>query len=498
MERIVLGSQMKKADAYTINVIGIPSLVLMERAAAAVYEEIVKLIDKKEKILVVCGIGNNGADGLAVGRMLCLEGFDAAVCIRGNLENATEEFRTQLKIIKNIGSRTVEEFQPREYTVMIDALFGIGLSRKITGEFYDCISRINSSQALKIAVDIPSGLCSDTGTVLGVGVKADYTVTFGRAKTGLFLNDGIDYAGKVIAKEIGFPSAAYNQIESCYAWEKEDLKLLPVRKENSNKGTYGKVLVIAGTKNMAGAAFLAGKAAYRMGAGLVQLLSVEENRGVLQTLIPEAVLLTYDEEKPDMQKIQEVIEKAEAVVIGPGLGTKEVSKRLLESVLKAEKKTVVDADALNIIAGDPALCGYYHSRVIITPHLGEMSRLMGIGIVQIKENLLKICREYAEKYGITCVLKNAKSVICNGNEVFINLSGNSGMAAGGSGDVLAGIIGGLLAEGVPYEKAGSLGAYIHGLAGDIMAEKMGKTALNAADLLEGLVQISREEKKWMN
>lgn len=486
MEKIVLGSQMKKVDGYTIDKMQIPSLVLMERAAFSVYEEIIKFCDCTGKILVVCGTGNNGGDGLAISRMLCLSDYRVCVYIIGNMDSATPEFRKQYEIIKNIQVDIVDDWVPEEYTVIVDALFGVGLSRDVKDKFFQCISQINKSDAMKISVDVPSGLCADTGKIMGISVKADYTVTFGRKKAGLLINQGIDYSGKILVKNIGFPKEAYNQADTYYACEEKDLEILPKRNENSNKGTYGKLLVIAGQENMAGAAYFSAKAAYRVGTGLVQILSAPENREILQIKIPEAVLVTYD-------TIDKCMEEAGVIVIGPGLGVNNKAVTLVEKALKEKKNIVLDADALNVIAKNPNLYSYFHDKVIVTPHLGEMSRLTNITVSEIKDHLIQVCDSFADKYGITCILKDSGSIISNGKKVYINTSGNSGMASAGSGDVLTGVIGGLLSIGMTNDLAAVMGAYIHGLAGDIMAAGLGKNALMASDIIDGLIPAMRKE-----
>ena len=494
MEALVTGIDMKNIDSYTINKIGIPSLVLMERAAFSVYEEIIKLTDNKDKIFIACGTGNNGADGVAIGRMLLIQGYCVVVNVVGDMKNASQAFIKQIEIYKNIQGEIVDDFHLSEYNVIVDAIFGVGLSRNVEDKFYKIIEKINHSLALKVSVDIASGLCSSSGRVLGIALKADVTVTFARKKIGQLINYGLDYTGKLILKEIGYPADAYNNITMKYlAYNNEDLKLLPKRDENSNKGTYGKVLVIAGTKNMAGAAYLSALSSYRMGSGLVEILTVNENREILQTKLPEAIIKTFDSEIPDLALIDSCLKEADVIIIGPGLGLSDTTYIILERVLKVNKKTVVDADALNVIASNQQLTNYYHEDIIITPHIGEMSRLTNRGIVEIKDNIISSCTDYALKYNINCVLKDAGSVISNGKDVYINLSGNSGMATAGSGDVLTGIIGGLMAIGLQPFTAASLGAYIHGRAGDIMADKIGKIPLMASDIIEGIIWAIRKE-----
>lgn len=488
MNRILTGTEMKLADRYTIEEIGIPSLVLMERAAYSIYEEIVDNITQRDQVLSVCGIGNNGADGIAIARILFQKGFSVSICLIGNLEKASEEFLVQYKIATALSIPVVQNVGDREYTVIIDSIFGIGLSREVQGIFRETIDEINRSGAFVVAVDVPSGICADTGIVYGTAIRAHMTVTFGVLKTGLVLYPGAEYAGEVVIKDIGIPEAAYPDSEyKVITYTKKDLTRLPKRNPYSNKGTYGKVLIIAGSENMCGAAYLSAKAAYRMGTGLVRILTVKENRVILQTLIPEAILTTYDSEKPDTEIIQESIDWAEYIVAGPGMGLQQTAKLLIEYSLQAGKPIVLDADALNFIAKHKELMKFYHDYVMITPHIGEMSRLTDRKIRDITDQLIETCKRYAEQHHIVCVLKDARTVVCDGlQSVYLNQSGNSGMATAGSGDVLTGIIAGLLAGGMNCFEAASFGVYLHGLAGDEAKLRKGEYALMASDIIEAL------------
>lgn len=267
MRYVVDSQEMKAIDNYTIQEIGIPSLVLMERAALAVMEQIEKRVNNKERILCLCGIGNNGGDGVAVARMLYQKGYKVQCRIVGNLQKCSKETSKQIEIAEKIGVPFVNKESQSEYTIIVDALFGIGLSRDITGEFAKIIEWVNQQDNQVFAVDIPSGICADTGHIKGVAINADVTVTFGYWKTGLLLFPGCACAGDVIVADIGFSETSNSSLKK-FLYVKEDIKrLLPTRQPYSNKGTYGKVLIFAGSKNMAGACYLSASAAYHMGVG---------------------------------------------------------------------------------------------------------------------------------------------------------------------------------------------------------------------------------------
>lgn len=500
MRTLVTGKQMKEIDAYTIQTIGIPSMVLMERAAFAVAEEVKALAGKEELIWAVCGTGNNGADGIAAARILYLEGFRTEILLVGDPQKGSAEFLSQLSIARNLNIPVYswQEAEGRHCQVLIDAIFGVGLGREIQGEYQKCMEFLGGREKeneeksgrewiprLRVAVDVPSGIHADTGAVMGIALQADVTVTFGWEKLGTALYPGKTFGGKVIVASIGFPEAALlkaRQAEESWdgkavTYTAEDLRLIPGRPAHTNKGSFGHVLIAAGSENMCGAAYLSALSAYRTGAGLVKILTVEENRQILQTLLPEAILSCYT---PGMlmegrQEFKTMIEKemnwADVVVLGPGLGSDPYVEYLVEDILtSAFVPVIIDADGLNCIAAHPYLTTYYTENIIITPHLGEMARLTGESIKTIQENLPETARQYAMHYGITCVLKDAATVVSGKDgTLFINSSGNSAMAKAGSGDVLTGVIAGLTAIGMEEEDAAMMGVYLHGAAGDIAA-----------------------------
>lgn len=501
MRYLVSGAQMKEIDRFTIQEVGIPSLVLMERAAMAVAEEAHRAAGPGGRVLAAAGLGNNGADAVAAARMLKEKGHPAAVILAGDPERGTEELKLQIEIARRLGVEIEQfgDFIPGGCSVLIDGVFGVGLNRPVTGNYGDFLRFLKEIQAeTVVAVDVPSGVSSDTGALLGPALRADVTVTFGYEKIGCAVYPGKDYCGRLVVADAGFPAEAVRRSgASVFTWEKEDLSRLPARPAYSNKGTFGKVLVAGGRKNMAGAACLAALAAYRMGAGLVKILTPEANREILQTFLPEAVLIPYEEDRLfeegglSQEDVEQLCREASAVVLGPGLGRDETAGKLVQAVLSAACSPVVlDADGLNAVAEREEFTRYFTENIVITPHLLEMSRLLGVPVGEIQKDLVGTAARYADRYGITCVLKDAATVVAGGDgSLFVNGSGCSAMAKGGTGDVLSGVIGALLAQGLDEPAAASLGVYVHGLAGERAAELHGEWAVLAKDVADALGDV---------
>lgn len=493
MNYLLNGSEMKQIDEYTINALGIPSLVLMERAALETTQIIRNTIPKSANIIVVCGSGNNGGDGIAIARMLHLKGYNIEVFFAGDETKASDETKKQLKIIRNLGlTEYNSNVDFNHIDVIIDAIFGIGLSKPVTGRYHEIITAINESKGTVYAVDIPSGINCNNGKVMGCAVKADYTVTFGYNKIGLVLYPGADYAGKVSVVDIGFPGQAAGHVApKVVALELADLSGLPQRHDYSNKGTYGKTLVIAGSKNMSGACYFSAKAAYYAGTGLVKILTAEENRIILGSALPEAILETYDSKALNQEALEKTIAWASVIVLGPGIGISDAARTLVKVTLSISKvPVIIDADALNILAGDMQPLRERTCPVILTPHIKEMSRLTGRETGYITENLIEVCASLSRNEDLICVLKDARTVITDADgKTYINLSGNNGMATGGSGDVLTGIIAGLISAGTAAGslfKMVALGVFLHGLAGDEACLVKGEYALIASDIIDYL------------
>ncbi|MBQ4045322.1 MAG: NAD(P)H-hydrate dehydratase [Lachnospiraceae bacterium] len=549
---------MKAIDTWSIQEVGIPSMVLMERAALTVAEEIEKRIQPQAGlILSLCGTGNNGADGLAAARILSIKGFRTAAVYAGRTDHATTEWITQKGILDKMGIPCLswQEFtgfaeeadaaqsaadteKPaasenpfKKAAVVIDALFGIGLTREVRGDYAAIIGLLNQSKVYVASVDIASGVFAGTGQIGGTAVRADLTVTFGRKKVGQILYPGADYCGELICRDIGFAPEAYERAGFAAAgWTDRDMEAYrKPRPANSHKGTFGKVLVIAGCRSMAGAAVFSARSAYRMGAGLVKIHTPYANSQTMFQMVPEAIMSFYEEPSGDVvsrvhaagggkedgtdyeneygaphdpaaiydtEKLREEILWADVIVFGPGIGrgphTDLILDVLLDQCPAQGKSLVIDADGLRTLAAHPDWYRRLSGRMILTPHLGEMAGLTGRTVSEISRNLIGAADTFAAEHGCILVLKSARTITASpeaDRKPMINTSGCSAMATAGSGDVLTGVIAGLLAEGYePFESA-SMGAYIHGKAGQAAAEGKNERAVIASDIIEGLERM---------
>jgi ADP-dependent NAD(P)H-hydrate dehydratase / NAD(P)H-hydrate epimerase len=544
MKQLLTGTQMKQADTWSIQEFGMESLVLMERAALCVAQHIISM-RKPGAAFLLCGMGNNGADGLAVARILVQNGWDVRVLAVGKCEKATREWLYQKKLLDKMNSEVSlfsssldkEDFNGTKFAgelfeqwkvdlskqypqadVYIDALFGIGLAREVTGVYRAAIEEWNTRRAecgaYGVAVDICSGVDAGSGQMLGACIQADVQITFGYGKVGQFVYPGAAVAKKTMICDIGFPKEAIHHIDGApfEAFEQEDaVCLLGERCPWGNKGTFGRVIILAGSEGMAGAAYLSALAAYRTGVGLVEIITPECNRLILQQLLPEAVLCCIPE-GADEETVKELVNgelsKAKAIVVGPGLSTDLLAKQLVDAVLdwnesvnkkiELEKRCpiVIDADALNLLAkkaekqrkagGEIVPLGFH---VILTPHPGELGRLLGILTKEAAANLIACAEALQKQFGCICVCKDARTVIYTRRKHYLNLTGNSGMATGGSGDVLTGVIASLAAQGLPAQKAAVLGVWLHGAAGDEAAKEKSPYSMIARDLTDGLSKV---------
>ena len=484
MRYLYTGPDAKRIDEHAIEVVGMPSLVLMERAAMTVAKLLMEREGKDARFLAVCGTGNNGGDGIATARILHEMGFKACVTIVGYPDSMSDETKKQAEIAVgcHVPVIPLSSIKDNQFDVIIDGIFGIGLSRDVTDVYEQVIEDVNSAGAVVYSLDVPSGIHSGTGKVMGCAIQADTTVTFGVNKLGLILHPGCSYAGEVIVADIGFPTESINSIHTPYSYyEPDDIyRLLPPRPERSHKGTFGHVLVVAGSDQMSGAAYLAAKAAYRIGAGLVKVVSVPENRDVLLGSLPEIIF-------SEREELASQIEWADAIVIGPGLGLSEEAEEMVRIVIEnSPVPTVIDGDGLKLARN---ITDRLSENFVLTPHAKEMSYLTGRSVGEILDNPVCVARDTATDLASIVVCKDAKTVVSDGMECYINVSGNSGLATAGSGDVLAGMIGGLLGQGMePYEAA-KLGVYLHGLAGDAAAEARSAYSLIASDIIDGISKI---------
>ncbi len=496
MLKIVKAAEMKAYDKFTIENIGLPSLLLMERAAL----ETVKVIFREfvpRKVLVAAGNGNNGGDALAVGRILAERGIHVTFwmpCLDGRL---SEETQKQTEVLERVGYSIHNHFPKAEYDIVIDGLFGIGLSRPLEGIYLDAVTDINDLKkqgAQIVSLDIPSGICADTGKLMGAAVKADMTVTFAFAKAGHYFYPGKEYTGRLFVRSIGIVGEEIAKIPASYlAFEECDLaEYLPERNPAGNKGTFGKVLLYAGSKDMCGAAVLCARAVLRAGAGMVKIITCEENRLIIQESIPEAMLYSF-RDTVDKNEIEKSLAWADVLIAGPGIGCGETAVLLLEQfLLQGSKPMILDADAINLISMytglENLLKAYQPGQVIMTPHPGEFCRLMKMQMDEYLTNPSGAVFKATNDLNCIMVGKNATTLIAASDtpRIYMNIQGTDGMATAGSGDVLTGIIGGLLAQHKEPVRAALSGVYLHARAGERAAALKSNYGVTAGDMIEFL------------
>lgn len=498
MKYILTSEEMKEADAVTSNELHVSAAVLMERAAILTAGRVLKKLDEKpgrSKVLIACGPGNNGGDGFACARILLEQGINVSVIFPGDPGKLSGLPKEQYLSVTSLNENVMlsAEASLTGYDVIVDALFGISLSRPIEGEFKRIIDEINRSRSegsYVISIDIPSGVEADTGKLKGAAVCADETLCCAFLKPGNVLYPGAECSGELIIGNIGITGRSLKKEPALFCLDDNEIRL-PERKDYSNKGTFGKVLIIAGNRDIGGAAVLSALAAFRTGCGMVRVYTHENNRGSLFARVPEAFISTYKDGEDPSDNVVKAIEWSDVIAIGPGIGTGDEAKKLLTEVLKnaGGRSMVLDADALNIIAHDDSLLSFCSSEMIITPHLAEMSRLSGVDVSGIRNDIISAARDYASLYHLTVVCKDARTVTAfKDGRAVINLKGNNGMATAGSGDVLTGMIAALLSQGETPERAAALGVSLHASAGDRAAEKKGRHALIAGDIIEEIGQ----------
>ena len=493
MEYIVTANEMRSYDRHTIQYYGMESLVLMERTADCVCQRIISRKDCN-KVLVLCGSGNNGGDGFAIGRILHTKNYSVKIISVGTPEKMTPETARQYEIARRY-QIPIEEYNESTYFLedtydcIVDALLGISLSRPVEGAYADVLRKVNGMEGFKIAVDIPSGICPDTVRILGCAFMADETVTFGFKKAGLLFLEGKVACGNLICADIGITEKSFLHMKPVgISYGKDDLSLIPRRNPASHKGSFGKVLLIAGSKEIGGACLLSALSLYRSGCGYVKVFTHERNRDLIIGNVPEAIVSTYGDEQLDMNMLQSDGHQSTVIVMGPGMGKTEEAKKIVEYVLtKTDTPLVLDADALNCIAHNPNILKKAKAPIIVTPHPAEMGRLTNMTAKQVNTDRKAVALEFAKNYNVVTVLKGAGTIIASPDgKVMMNTTGNSDMATGGSGDVLAGMTASLLAQGEEVFDVAAAAVYLHGLAGDIAAEKYGKISMLPTDIIDCL------------
>lgn len=529
MKTLLSTGAAKANDTYTVSTTSISEGELVSRVAAAV----LNALEEGEYNLcapcILCGCGNNGADGMALAVLLKEKGLDVQVVYTGKLyqptpmpkklkkgqtppepmdpekigtpelEAMSEQCRARYEQLLTAKIPVLTEL-PEQATLYVDAVFGIGLHGTLDAKIAELFDKVNTSGLPTVAIDIPSGVCADTGAVDAHAILATETVTVQSLKAGLILFPGAKHTGKITVADVGIEPDPESTEKVSLVLEDEDADaMLPTRPTRSCKATYGRVLVIAGAPGMAGAAYLAAMGAYRAGAGLVEILTHVQNRIILQQLLPEAIVTTYLGKKRLSKTVKNAVARADAIVIGCGMGQGKISKRVLKTALKKAKiPCVVDADALRLIAAKPGLLKGVGKKqkpqVVITPHAGEAAALLGKKATadSVLANVHSAAGSLVEKYKVNVLLKDACSIIHTvEGATYVNRSGNTALATAGSGDVLAGVIGGLTAAETNQNTVGAtaaLGAYLHGKAGEAAAEAVGERAAMARDILDGLTK----------
>ena len=503
----VTREEMRAIDRRAIEEFGVPGVVLMENAGRGCAEVVLDVLDQVEgdRVAVFCGPGNNGGDGFVVARHLANMGVGVDLLlfappgkIKGdalvNLEVLTSGSEVVPIEIASADDLTRQEARVMAADVIVDALFGTGLGRDVTGLFLQAIELMNELDKPVVSVDMPSGLSSETGVPLGWSVEATATVTFGCLKRGQALYPGFSYCGELYLADIGFPHGVLDDTDFSVWFMGLDVAFdaLPERPEEGHKGTFGHVLVVAGRPGFTGAAAMTGLGALRSGAALATLAGMP---GALESSMAHASELmgftvqVDDHGKPtDLDGLVEKAGTMDVVAIGPGLGTGEYARALVHELLARVKKPVVlDADGLNVLAGSRDLLKQAPAEVVITPHPGEMARLLGISTKEVQADRIEVARSTAKDLGVQVVLKGAHTVCAEPDgTVWVVPTGNHGLATAGSGDALTGVIAGLIAQGSSPAEAARLGAFVHGLAGDLAAEELGPRSVTAGDVLDGL------------
>ncbi len=507
--KLARAAEMQAIDTCAIDDIGIPGVVLMENAGKKTTGLSVCYFGDPagKKVFVFAGPGNNGGDGFVIARHLHEAGADVMIYLLVSPDKIKGDAAVNFRIIQKMKipfqlmvSAEDLKIDCTSCFLMVDALFGTGLTRELGDHFAACVGLMNRSKCPVVAVDIASGIDSDSGRILGDAVRADLTVTYGLAKPGQFVFPGRELTGKLEVADIGFPEVVIEQANlTTYLLTSQSVRgFLPHRHANSHKGSHGHLLILAGEIGKTGATILSGLGALRAGAGLVSLCVGKQLNPVFESALYEAMtipLVGGDNGAPvlsDFDDICRAMSGKQAMVLGPGLGTADDTAKLVRKVYReADIPLVVDADGLNVLAKDFPRIDPSSPPRILTPHPGEMARLVGCSSKEIQGNRLELARNFAMEHGVYLILKGAGTIVASPDgRLAINSSGNSGMAAGGMGDVLSGIIGALLAQGISPWQACCLAVFLHGFSADRLAEKgaHGYLASEVANFLPAAMQ----------
>lgn len=510
--RIINSTQMREADRKTIDEVGIPSLVLMENAGREVVAAMEKAFEDLDsrRVAVLCGHGNNGGDGFVVARTLLQKNIETTVFLIGRVSDVHGDAKVNLSILGHLGVTVVEITGEQEWDLhfseisqsdlIVDGIFGVGLREGLSGVVETLVADVNEIGVPVVSIDLPTGILADTNQLPGEVIEAALTVTMAAPKLPLFMPPAESKAGIVVLADIGVPASVIKNLEGqrLEVLTPETIRgFMPPRDATSHKGDFGHVQVIAGSAGMTGAAYLAGVGALRCGVGLVTVATPKSCQSVVSTMASEYMTTGLDDTPEGVISVS-ALEKAlqvntDVVAIGPGLGTRVETAEFVRGFLnQAAVPLVVDADALNVFRGDlDLLRGDDSLDVIITPHPGEMAGLLGVSVEEVQENRIKFARSVAVEQHLYVVLKGYRTVVATpeGN-VFLNPTGNPGMATGGMGDILTGMIAAWFAQLLDAEAACKVAVYLHGLAGDLAEREKGQIAMTAGDLLERIGDAS--------
>ncbi len=511
--KVATASQMQNLDRRAINDFGIPGIVLMENAGRGTVDAIYRHFPDigSKKVIIFAGRGNNGGDGFVIGRHLINRGIEVNVFLLTNKEKVSGDARINLELYQKMGS--LYELKSEEDLfnfknlisqggLIVDAILGTGLKSEVSGLYREVIHYINSLPIPVVAVDIPSGIDANTGKVLGIAIRADLTVTFGLPKIGLVIHPGLSLVGNLEVVDISIPD---------YLVEQEDIKvellelkelaqLLKPRPENTHKGHYGHLLIVAGSVGKTGAAAMSSEAALYTGAGLITLAIPSSLNPIMEVKLTEVMTEPLPETSSQTlsvkswPRIQELMEGKRAIALGPGISTHPETVEVVSHIVRESPvPMIIDADGINALAKEPALLKEAKSPVVLTPHPGEMARLLKTSIQSIQEDRIEVAKRFAQENGVYLVLKGARTVIAEPDgKVYINPTGNPGLASGGTGDVLTGMIAGFAVQGYSLSEACRLGVYLHGYIADIVAKETGEMGLTATDILTGIPLTLKE------
>jgi hydroxyethylthiazole kinase-like uncharacterized protein yjeF len=504
VQLLATAEQMQSFDRTAIQTLEMPGLLLMENAGRAFVDALTAECGdlRNRRVLVVCGKGNNGGDGFVIARHLANRGGVVQVLLLGPPEDLKGDALTNYRVARNMtgpslqfiappASETPDAFPDAE--IIVDAIFGTGFSGEVSGTFRNAIEQINGRNWFVASVDIPSGVSASDGTVANVAVKATLTVTMGLAKIGHYVGAGGDHAGKVVVADISIPPHLLRAPgPACYRVHAEDVScVLPQRARRAHKYSVGKLFVLAGSRNFTGAPVMCAQAALVSGAGAVVLGAPRSIHHTLATKLTEVIIEPLEETvegtigEAALHAIRRRIEWADAVVIGPGLSrSAETDRLVLSLIVEEEKPLILDADGLNAAATDPAVFRKRRGETVLTPHAGELGRLVGKSASDIEQTRVQQAREAAGQFGSIVVLKGASTATADvAGDVYVNSTGNPGMASIGVGDVLTGLIAGFRAQGMTSLEAAFGGVFVHGLAGDLAASQLGERSVLALDVL---------------